>query len=79
VKYQIFPLDNHLSLCTIVCAVEGQLTYYKFVFAVHVTEPKSKKKMVFVEMEKILCNHSLIHLFVFSKIFGMFQPISDHL
>lgn len=78
VKCQIVPLDNQLSLCTTVCTVEGQLTYYKFVFTVLVTEPKSEKQKVLVEMEKKLCNHSLIQPSVFSKLFGMFQPVIDH-
>jgi len=79
VKCQIFPLDNQLSLCTIVCTVKGQLTYDKFVFTVLVKEPKSEMQMVLMEMEKILCNQSLIHSFVFSKLFDMFQPVIDHL
>ena len=56
-----FSLDNQLSLCTVVCAVEGELTYIKFVFTVLVTEPKSEKQMVLVEMEKICV---IIHLFI---------------
>lgn len=52
VKCKIFPLDNLLSLCTIVATVEGQLTYDKFTFTVLVTEPESELQMVLMEMEK---------------------------
>lgn len=63
-KYQIYPLDNQLPLCTIVCTVTVQWTYDKFIFIVLFTAPESEWQMVLVEIEKILCNNSLIHLFV---------------
>jgi len=64
VKYQIYPLDSQIFLYTTVCTVKVQLTYDKFIFNVLVTEPESEWQIVLVEIEKNLCNNSLIHLFI---------------
>jgi len=53
--------------------------YDKFIFTVLVKEPKSEMQMVLMEMEKILCNQSLIHSSTFIKLFDMFQPLIDNL